>query len=120
MEAFFSWLGIGFGTLFVVAVLVAWWEHVTRNGHRAVVAQAASGPRAVTVDVPLDQLQATPPSGDAAARRALLDDTLGRLTQTGAEAGRGTAWMETSPMVLQSSASGTQSTPDNKAGSAGA
>ncbi len=104
MEAFFSWVGAALGALLAVAVLVAWWEHLTRNNRRPAVLPVAAPARSVSVDVPLDAL--TPPTpGDTAERQAALDGALQRMTNTpqaparSAEAG---PWTETEPMVLSS------------------
>ena len=101
METLFSWLGTGFGALFVVAVLVAWWEHLARNAAPPPRPEPAE-PRAASVDVHIDKLAETPP-GDASARRATLDGAMGRAAQASADAARA-AWTETSPMVLRADA----------------
>jgi hypothetical protein len=102
MEAFFSWVGAALGALFVVAVLVAWWEHLVRNTRRPTAPPEAVPARAVSVDVPLDALTAPSP-GDAAERQAALDGALQRMASAPQSQARGTengAWIETEPMVL--------------------
>ncbi len=106
MEAFFSWVGAALGALFVVAVLVAWWEHLGRNNRRPAAPHAAVPARTVTVDVPLDALTAAPP-GDAAERQAALDEALARMASANAGAAASAepaAWIETEPMVLHPAA----------------
>ena len=103
MDVVFSWIGVAFGTLFVVAVAVAWWEHLVRNS-RAPVPVDSMPPRAVSVDVSLDSLAATAltaqTASDAAQRRATLDIAMDRMARP-LDAEPGT-WIETSPMVLHS------------------
>ena len=98
METVFSWLGTALGALFVVAVLVAWWEHLARNAGPSLRPEPAA-PRAASVDVHIDKLAETAP-GDATERRTTLDGAMGRAAQAGADAARA-AWIETSPMVLR-------------------
>ncbi len=95
MESLLSWIGVAFGALFVVAVAVAWWEHVLRS-ERPESLPGGTPRRAVSVDVSLDELA----QGDAPARRAAMDETLARAGQAsgGAEIIRG-PWIETRPMV---------------------
>jgi len=125
MEAFFSWVGAALGALFVVAVAVAWWEHLLRSS-RPPAPPATGLPRAVSVDVQFDALPAqaaaataptapaaaTAPTqrGDAALRRATLDGAISRMARPGPEGG---AWSETSPMVLHSAAETPDGPPDN-------
>lgn len=106
MEAFFSWVAAGFGALFVIAVAVAWWEHLVRSA-RPPVPPPAAKPRAVKVDVPLDTAAGVLlPLSDTETRRATMDGTMDRIGRVGraarAEGGiSADAWTETSPMVLQ-------------------
>jgi cytoskeletal protein RodZ len=106
MEAFFSWVAAGFGALFVVAVAVAWWEHLVRNT-RPLTAPEAVAPRVMKVDVPLDTAAGLLlPASDGDERRAALGDAMDRIGRVGraarAEGGISPdAWTETSPMVLQ-------------------
>lgn len=98
MEALFNWLAVGFGTLFVVAIVVAWWEHLQR-GVRPPAPPAAAPVHVTRVDLPLDTL-APELRGDAAQRRAALDGAIGRMARPPSETDRG-QWEPTSPMVLQ-------------------
>ncbi len=105
MEVFFSWVGAAFGALFVAAVAVAWWEHLVRTSRSPAPPEPLPS-RAVSVDVQLDTLtavEAAPavPShaNDAAERRATLDGAMSRMARAGQD---GSAWIETSPMVLHS------------------
>lgn len=116
MESILSWVGAALGALLVVAVAVAWWEHLVRSS-RPPTSPEPVAPRAVSVDVQLDALpaaEATPAvaavpvapaahsvqrsPGDAAQRRATLDSAMSRMVRAGQDGG---AWTETTPMVLQ-------------------
>ncbi len=105
MEAFFSWVAAGFGALFVVAVAVAWWEHLARST-RPLSTPDAAKPRAVKVDVPLDTAHGVLlPASDSDERRATLGvamDRMGRVGRAARAEGAVSpdAWTETSPMVL--------------------
>ncbi|MDP2008302.1 MAG: hypothetical protein Q8K45_21730 [Rubrivivax sp.] len=105
MDAFFSWVAAGFGALFVVAVAVAWWEHLARIA-RPPAPPVASAPRAVRVDVPLDTTAGLLlPASDSDERRATLGGAMERMGRVGRAArAEGApspdAWTETSPMVL--------------------
>lgn len=96
MQGLLSWIGTAFGALFVVAVVVAWWEHLVRS-KQVRAAHETPPPRAVTVDVRLDTLTAESP-GDSAERRATLDGAMGRMAQAGTPGSRA-AWLDTRPMV---------------------
>lgn len=116
MEAIFSWVGAALGALFVVAVAVAWWEHLVRRAS-AKLPPPTSAPRVVSVDVSLDSLveaslpppaTATPaastpppPAGDAAERQAALDGAISRMARPAGTAPADPAWTETTPMVLR-------------------
>ena len=125
METIFSWVGAALGALFVVAVLVAWWEHLVRNSRPPAPPEPAA-PRAVSVDVQLDALPpaeppatvtpapeaapgAAPPASDAAQRRATLDGAMSRMSRAGGQDAN--AWAETSPMVLHPPAEAPVSAP---------
>jgi len=104
MEAFFGWVGAALGALFVAAVAVAWWEHLVRTSRPPAPPEPVV-PRAVSVDVQLDALDADQPApapppkaSDAAERRATLNSAMSRMARAGQD---GSAWTETSPMVLQ-------------------
>lgn len=105
MEAFFSWVAAGFGALFVVAVAVAWWEHLVRNARPQAPPQPAAA-RAVKVDVPLDTAAGLLlPASDRDERRATLGGAMERMGRVGRAAradgaASSDAWTETSPMVL--------------------
>jgi hypothetical protein len=105
MEAFLSWVAAGFGALFVVAVAVAWWEHLVRNT-RPLPPPEAAVPRVVKVDLPLDTAAGMLlPASDTDERRAAMGGALDRIGRVGraarAEGGISPdAWTETSPMVL--------------------
>jgi hypothetical protein len=105
MEAFFSWVAAGFGALFVVAVAVAWWEHLVRSTRPPPPPEAAP-PRMVKVDLPLDTVAGVLlPASDTDERRAALGGALDRIGRVGrtarTEGGLSPdAWTETSPMVL--------------------
>ena len=93
MQGLLSWIGTAFGALFVVAVVVAWWEHLVRSKQAHTPPEAAPA-HAVSVDVQLDTL-ATASPGDSAERRATLDGAIGRMAQAGKRPG----WVDTRPMV---------------------
>jgi hypothetical protein len=105
MEAFFSWLAAGFGALFVVAVAVAWWEHLVRST-RPLPPREPDTPRVVKVDLPLDTAAGVLlPASDTEERRATLGGAMERIGRVGraarSEGGLSPdAWTETSPMVL--------------------
>lgn len=89
MEGFFSIVGAFLGALFVVAVAVAWWEHLRRTERPPVPPEAA--PRAVRVDLDVEALAAT--QGDAGARQRALENMLQRA------AVEPVAWVATTPTV---------------------
>jgi hypothetical protein len=105
MEAFFSWVAAGFGALFVIAVAVAWWEHLARSA-RPLAPPEATAPRVVKVDVPLDTAAGVLlPLSDTEQRRAALGGAMDRMGRVGRAAraegaSSADAWTETSPMVL--------------------
>ena len=108
MDVFFNWLAAGFGVLFVVALAVAWWEHLVRQARPPPRPECAAA-HAVSVDVRLDTQAGGLYESDAAARRATLDHTMGRVGRAARADGAGgsDAWTETSPMVLQPEAAPT-------------
>jgi hypothetical protein len=105
MLSFVSWIGFGAAALLLVAVAVAWWEHIVREAGRAqgnAAAAEAARPRVVQVDVALDALAALGPQaaeGDSAARREALDGALGRMALAGANTESRRAWIDTAPMI---------------------
>ncbi len=116
MEAIFSWIAAALGALFVVAVVVAWWEHLVRSSRPPAPPEPAPQ-RAVSVDVQLDALPAAepaapaapatpaapPPVNDALRRRATLDGAMSRMARPDPDSN---GWTETSPMVLHPPADG--------------
>ncbi len=96
MQGLITWIGTACGALFVVAVAVAWWEHLVRSKQVRTAHQKTST-HAITVDVCLDTLTAEAP-GDSAERRAALDSAIVRMTQPGTPGTR-SAWLDTRPMV---------------------
>ncbi len=98
MENLLSWIAAAGSALVLVAVAVAWWEHLARSARPEPPADPAA-PRNVTVDVSLDTL-ATTPAGDTATRRATLDGAMGRM-----------AWIDTRPMVQPGSAASAEPAP---------
>jgi hypothetical protein len=118
MEAIFSWVGAALGALFVVAVAVAWWEHLVRRASTK-LPPPPSAPRVLSVDVSLDSLAEAslppasttpaaiaasappPPAGDAAERQAALDGAISRMARPAGTASADPAWTETTPMVLR-------------------
>jgi hypothetical protein len=93
MESLLSWIGVFGGALVVVAVAIAWWEHLERSARP--VAPADPLPmRSAEVDVSLDELAA----GDSTERQVALDGALDRMARPSAEIIRG-PWIDTRPMV---------------------
>ena len=91
-----SWIGVFGGALVVVAVAIAWWEHLERTARP----QAPADPqpmRSAKVDVSLDDL-ATAAASDSAQRQVALDGALDRMARPSAEIIRG-PWIDTRPMV---------------------
>ena len=99
MEGLLSWIATACGALFVVAVAVAWWEHLAR-ARKPPVEPAPAAARVVSVDVHLDTLTAAP-AGDSAERRATLDGAIGRMARAAApdRPDRRPLWVDTRPMV---------------------
>jgi hypothetical protein len=98
MEGVLSLVGLAFAALLVVAVAVAWWE---QTGSEARAAAQPPPQRALAVDLHLDHLAdlpqpEAPPTGDQAARDAVLGHAMARMAQP---APSSIAWMETRPMV---------------------
>ncbi|MBL8305360.1 MAG: hypothetical protein JNM33_01600 [Rubrivivax sp.] len=89
MEGFFNVVGAILAGLFMVAVAVAWWEHVR---------QAAGPPpppaephKPLRVDVDVEHLEA--PAGDAGERQRTLEGALNRASSVPSP------WVETTPTV---------------------
>jgi len=104
MESLLSWIGVFGGALVVVAVAIAWWEHLERSARPAVPMADPQPPRSAKVDVSLDDLTAAP-AGDRVERQATLDVALDRMVRTAPEAAKPSAeiirgpWIDTRPMV---------------------
>lgn len=96
MESLLSWIGVFGGALVVVAVAIAWWEHLERTARPVPVADPQP-PRSAKVDVSLDELTTTP-AGDRVEREVVLDVALDRMARPSAEIIRG-PWIDTRPMV---------------------
>jgi hypothetical protein len=97
MEDIFMWVGSGGAAMFVVAVAVAWWEHLNRSRQPPSWA-VDPAPRLLQVDLHLDALASAP--GDVGVRQAALEGALDRMTQPAAGTAAA-AWIETRPMILQ-------------------
>jgi len=96
MESLLSWIGVFGGALVVVAVAIAWLEHLERTARP----EAPADPvplRSAKVDVSLDDLAAAG-AGDSAERQVALDGALDRMARPSAEIIRG-PWIDTRPMV---------------------
>lgn len=89
MEGLFSIVGTFLGGLFVVAVAVAWWEHL-RDQARP-VPRPPETHKAAHVDVDVAALAA--PTGDAGERQRALQGVLSRVSSESAP------WAETTPTV---------------------
>lgn len=89
MEGFFSIVGAFLGGLFVVAVAVAWWEHLRRTERPN--APPTTAPSTVRVDLDIGTLAAS--QGDAGARQRALESMLQRA------AVEPVAWVATTPTV---------------------
>ncbi len=93
MQGIFLTLGYGLAGLLVVSVLVALLEYL-RAQHRPPVPMPAAQPRAVHVDLDLEQLPAS--GSEQGQRQAAVGQVMARVAQ------RGAGWPETSPMVASS------------------
>ena len=98
--------------IFLLAVAVAWWEHLVRSDRRQGVFVSTPASRALTVDVVLDDLGGAPIGGsDQPERRAALDGAMSRMARRGTERRAPIAtqgWAATAPMVAPGSPSSTQ------------
>jgi len=108
MESLLSWIGVFGGALVVVAVAIAWLEHLERTARPEAPADPVP-PRSAKVDVSLDELAAVAP-GDSAERQVALDGALDRMVRPSAEIIRG-PWIDTRPMV-QAGASSSMDAPE--------
>jgi hypothetical protein len=101
MQSLITWIAYGLGTLFFGACVVAWWEHLGREGRRAEDPDWDSPPRTATsVDVELDALPATAPTGDVGERRQALGGAITRMAGGDRRLGFG----DTVPMILAGAA----------------
>ena len=89
MEGFFSIVGKCLGSLFVVAVAVAWWEHL--RAHARPAPPLPEAPKAVRVDLDVETLVAA--QGDTGERQRALEGALSRA------AAEPVPWVETTPSV---------------------
>jgi hypothetical protein len=109
MSLVLSWIAGCLATLLLVAVVVAWWEHLGRlerrqRGNHDGDSVAPARPAVTSVDVDLGATATlTQLEGDAATRRELLEATMSRMSRDGsgmAAQSRG-AWIDTAPMIGQ-------------------
>jgi hypothetical protein len=97
MQTLITWIAYGLGALFFAACVVAWWEHLGREGRRAEEPDWEAAPRKLaSVDVDLDTLLAAAPAGDVSARRQALGGAITRMASGDRRQGFG----DTAPMVL--------------------
>lgn len=98
MQSLITWIAYGLGALFFVACVVAWWEHLGRDGQRTEEPDWDAPPRPFAgVDVDLDALPAaTLPSGDMVERRQELGGAMRRMSGPDRRQGAG----DTVPMIL--------------------
>jgi hypothetical protein len=102
MQTLLSWIAFGLGTLFFVACVVAWWEHLGREGQRAEEPGWDAPPgRLASVDVDLDALPAADwAAGDVGERRQALGGAITRMASGDRRQGFG----DTLPMILAGAA----------------
>jgi hypothetical protein len=87
---FWGLLGLVFA-----ATVVAWWEHLGRQGAAQFAKVQAKAARAVSVDVELDALEASAQgSGDVYERQQTLGGAMARMAGA-----TGTGWTDTAPMI---------------------
>jgi hypothetical protein len=98
MHSLITWIAYGLGALFAAACVVAWWEHLGRDGRRAEEPGWDAPTRMrVSLDVDLDDmLAAATPHGDVGERRQALGSAISRM----AGGHRIQAYGDTAPMVL--------------------
>jgi hypothetical protein len=98
MQTLITWIAYGLGALFLTACVVAWWEHLGRDGQRADEPDWEDAQRGLTrVDVDLDALTAaTAPAGDVGERRQALGGAITRMASGDRRQGFG----DTAPMIL--------------------
>lgn len=108
MDSIFLWLIVGVAGLLLVAAIVATWEHL-RSSVRPQDEFTSATPKAVSIDLRLDRLAASPavaapvaaPASEMDQRRAALDEVLARMAQPAGidEPDSPRYWAETTPMV---------------------
>jgi hypothetical protein len=104
MQSLFTWIAYGLGTLFFGACVVAWWEHLGRDGQRAQEPDWETPPgKAASVDVELDALPVaaagtpgSPAAGDVGERRQALGGAMTRMASGSSRQ----AFGDTVPMIL--------------------
>ena len=95
MEGYFTWICGALAGLLLVAVAVAWFEHLVREDGRQTAFQSPARSRiAGKLDLELDELAATP-AGDQPERRAALDGAMAKMAGGSGRLG----WIDTAPMV---------------------
>jgi len=112
MDSLWNLIAGGAGTLFVVAVAVAWWEHLERTERRPPPFETPR-PGASTVDLDLDEPFVR--TGDSPERRAVLEGALDRMAlplgTSVAERARPAGWVDTRPMITNPAELGSAATP---------
>jgi hypothetical protein len=108
MQSLITWIAFGLGALFFIACVVAWWEHLGRDGKAAEEPDWDLQPKVVSVDVELDAaaVEAAPP-GDVGERRQALGGAISRM----AGADRRSAFGDTIPMILAGAPADSNSAP---------
>jgi hypothetical protein len=81
--------------LVFAAVVVAWWEHLGRQGAAQHAKMQARAARVVTIDVELNELEASAQgTGDVYERQQTLGGAIARMAGA-----TGTGWTDTAPMI---------------------
>jgi hypothetical protein len=94
MNGLLDWFLSGAASLVLVAIVVAWWEHLGRTVALHDAKQPLA-PRVLTVDVELDALAALGQgTGDVYERQQTLDGAMARMAGVA-----GSAWTDTAPMI---------------------
>ena len=97
MEGYSTWILSALAALFVVAVAIAWFEHLVRQDGREAAFKSPAGARyAAKLDLELDEF-AAPIAGDVPERRAAFEGAIARMTGAGSALRGG--WLDTAPMV---------------------
>ena len=101
MQSIITWIAYGLGTLFFTACVVAWWEHLGRDGQPSEEPDWDAPPRPLAcVDVDLDDAPAQAPSGDIGERRQALGGAMTRMSGPDRRQGQGRGQGDTVPMIL--------------------